>query len=255
MAGLCEGGNEPPGSLRYAAGSLGTRLYIYFQEPKGEFGPKVKQREDKDKPFNVMVDASSSEKVKSKGMELLQSLEATVWNFSDPTELELRWYTTATVRAIIVAANRNRVFVITGCVRQHSTIQIKCSVSMLTVEVNVNEYVLPYVSRLSDMKMDNAGEMTSESSAECYPVFSLNGLSPSYVFKMAPSHHNISYENYNTIRKHSSRKKIMKTLLSIELCIAEFVAGNIIASSTVETKTFQEIKTELSMKVNINGRY
>ncbi|KAJ4437731.1 hypothetical protein ANN_17876 [Periplaneta americana] len=33
-----------------------------------------------------------------------------------------------------------RVFVIIGCVRQHSTIQIKCSVSMLTVEVNVNKY-------------------------------------------------------------------------------------------------------------------
>ncbi|KAJ4431076.1 hypothetical protein ANN_19670 [Periplaneta americana] len=33
-----------------------------------------------------------------------------------------------------------RVFVIIGCVRQHSTIQIKCSVSMLTVEINVNKY-------------------------------------------------------------------------------------------------------------------
>ncbi|KAJ4450244.1 hypothetical protein ANN_01663 [Periplaneta americana] len=38
-----------------------------------------------------------------------------------------------------------RVFVIIGCVRQHSTTQIKCSVSMLTVQVNVNKYALPYV--------------------------------------------------------------------------------------------------------------
>ncbi|KAJ4431906.1 hypothetical protein ANN_20512 [Periplaneta americana] len=36
---------------------------------------------------------------------------------------------------------KSLVFVIIGCVRQHSTIQIKCSVSMLTVEVNVNKYV------------------------------------------------------------------------------------------------------------------
>ncbi|KAJ4434714.1 hypothetical protein ANN_23282 [Periplaneta americana] len=51
---------------------------------------------------------------------------------------------------------RDLVFVVIGCVRQHSTTQIKCSVSMLTVQVNVNKYftflplqVLPYVSHKS----------------------------------------------------------------------------------------------------------
>ncbi|KAJ4435667.1 hypothetical protein ANN_18283 [Periplaneta americana] len=68
---------------RSAAGSLGTRLYIYFQEPKVEFGPKVQQRVDKDKPFNVVIDASSSGKILRKRLRfhpyrllLLQALKS-----------------------------------------------------------------------------------------------------------------------------------------------------------------------------------
>ncbi|KAJ4433245.1 hypothetical protein ANN_15504 [Periplaneta americana] len=38
-------------------------------------------------------------------------------------------------------ASHTRGFAIIGCVRKHSTKQIKCSVSMLTVEVNVNKYI------------------------------------------------------------------------------------------------------------------
>ncbi|KAJ4428403.1 hypothetical protein ANN_24423 [Periplaneta americana] len=47
---------------------------------------------------------------------------------------------------------KKRVFVIIGCVRQHSTTQIKCSVSMLTVEINVNKYVRNRLNPLHSKK-------------------------------------------------------------------------------------------------------
>ena len=40
-----------------------THLHICFQEPKGEFGPKIKEILSRETPFNVVVDASTSGKL------------------------------------------------------------------------------------------------------------------------------------------------------------------------------------------------
>ncbi|KAJ4438489.1 hypothetical protein ANN_14434 [Periplaneta americana] len=85
--------------IRYAGGSLGTRLYILcFQEPKEEF-----RCVGNDKPCNVVVDASSSGKLTKKiTLQVEFSVANFVSNFGTGSD-----FLTVMLSAVIVVGSAN----------------------------------------------------------------------------------------------------------------------------------------------------
>ncbi|KAJ4426715.1 hypothetical protein ANN_26513 [Periplaneta americana] len=105
------------------------------------------------------------------------------------TKIRVQTICTVTIATVTSTTVVRRVFVIIGCVRQHSTIQIKCSLSMLTVEVDVNKYCTNILLLSVEFPQNIIPKLITEWKNAKYIVF--KGASP----ERLDLHESLSYQS------------------------------------------------------------